>query len=46
MTVEQKSDFHVMTIVSPRKYSLPIYFATDYSAYAKYGIYVSEWKPL
>lgn len=46
VTVDQKSDFHAMTVVSPRKYSLPIYFAPDYSAYAKYGTYVSEWKPL
>ncbi len=44
--VIDKSDFHAITVVNPRHYSLPIYFAPDYSAYKQYGIYTTEWKPL
>ncbi len=46
VTVDRKSDFHAITVVSPRHYSLPIYFAPDYSAYKQYGTYTAEWKPL
>lgn len=44
--VDNKSDFHAITVVTPRHYSLPIYFAPDYSAYAKYGDFIAEWEPL
>lgn len=46
VTVADKSDFHAITVVSDRHYSLPIYFAPDYSAYRQYGEYTAEWKPL
>ncbi len=46
VTVDRKSDFHAITVVNPRHYSLPIYFAPDYSAYKQYGTFTSEWKPL
>ena len=35
-----------MTVVDNRHYSLPIYFAPDYSAYKQYGEFTAEWKPL
>lgn len=44
--VKNKADFHAMTVVSDRHYSLPIYFAPDYSAYKQYGEFTAEWKPL
>ncbi len=44
--VKNKSDFHAMTVVSDRQFSLPIYFAPDYSAYARYGTFAQEWKPM
>lgn len=44
--VKNKSDFHAITFVTDGHYSLPIYFAPDYSAYAKYGTFTTEWKPL
>jgi hexosaminidase len=46
VTVDNKSDFHAMTLVTDRHYSLPIYFAPDYSAYKQYGTFTAEWKPL
>lgn len=46
VTVSNKSDFHAITVVTPRHYSLPIYFAPDYSAYKQYGELTTEWKPL
>lgn len=46
VTVGKKSDFHAITVVNPRHYSLPIYFAPDYSAYKEYGEYAAGWKPL
>ena len=46
VTVAQKSDFHAITVVNQRHYSLPIYFAPDYSAYKEYGEFTTEWKPL
>ena len=33
VTVDDKSDFRAITVVNPRHYSLPIYFAPDYSGY-------------
>ena len=44
--VAQKSDFHAITVVTPRHFSLPVYFAPDYSAYKVYGTYTAGWKPL
>lgn len=44
--VADKSDFHAITLVNNSHYSLPIYFAPDYSAYKQYGIFTAEWKPL
>ncbi len=44
--VKSKSDFHAMTVVNDRQYSLPIHFAPDYSSYAQYGTFAQEWKPL
>ena len=44
--VRNKADFHAMTVVNDRHYSLPIYFAPDYSAYKQYGEFTAEWKPL
>ena len=46
VTVNDKSDFRAITVVNPRHYSLPIYFAPDYSGYKQYGEYTAEWKPL
>ena len=45
VTVDSKSDFRAITEVTPRHASLPIYFAPDYSAYARYGAFLAEWKP-
>lgn len=44
--VADKSDFRAITVVNDRQYSLPIYFAPDYSAYKDYGKFTAEWKPL
>ena len=44
--VADKSDFHAITVVDDGHYSLPIYFAPDYSAYKQYGTFTAEWKPL
>lgn len=41
-----KSDFHAITVLTPRKVSLPVYFAPDYSAYKQYGTLALEWGPL
>ena len=46
VTVADKSDFHAITVVTDTHYSLPIYFAPDYSAYKPYGEFTAEWKPL
>lgn len=44
--VNDKSEFHAITVVGDGHYSLPIYFAPDYSAYKQYGTFTAEWKPL
>lgn len=44
--VDDKSDFHAITVVTDSHYSLPIYFTPDYSAYKPYGTFTAEWKPL
>lgn len=46
VTVASKDDFRALTVVTPTHYSLPIYFAPDYSAYEQFGKYAGEWKPL
>lgn len=46
VTVADKSDFHAITVVTDTHYSLPIYFAPDYSVYKPYGEFTAEWKPL
>ena len=46
VTVDRKSDFHAITVVNDQHYSLPIYFAPDYSAYKQYGEFADEWQPL
>ncbi len=46
VTVASKDDFKAITVVSPTHYSLPIYFAVDYSAYEVYGKHAGEWKQL
>lgn len=43
--VESKNDFRAMTVVSNRHYSLPIYFANDYSQYKEFGQFTDEWRP-
>lgn len=44
--VAEKSNFHAITFKNSRRYSLPIYFAPDYSAYKQYGTFVGEWTPM
>lgn len=44
--VANKSDFRAITVVNERQYSLPIYFAPDYTQYKDYGTFTAEWKPL
>ena len=44
--VDDKSDFHAMTVVGDRLYSLPTYFAPDYSKYKQYGEFTQEWTPM
>ena len=46
VAVDDKSDFHAITVVGDGHYSLPIYFAPDYSTYKQYGTFTAEWKPL
>ncbi|MBD5375582.1 MAG: family 20 glycosylhydrolase [Bacteroides sp.] len=46
VSVDSKSDFHAITVMSPRMMSLPIHFAPDYSAYESYGKMTAEWGPL
>ena len=43
LRVKNKSDFHAMTVVNDRHYSLPIYFAPDYSAYKQYCEFSTDW---
>ena len=46
VTVERKTDFRAITEIDSRHYSLPLYFAPDFSAYKQYGTFVAEWKPV
>lgn len=45
VAVDRKTDFRAITEVNSRHYSLPIYFAPDFSAYKQHGDFVAEWKP-
>lgn len=44
--VDNKSDIRAITAVSHSHYSLPTYFAPDYSKYKQYGVFMTEWNPL
>jgi hexosaminidase len=44
--VARRDDLRAITVVSSTQYSLPLYFAPDYSAYKAYGEYVYAWEPL
>lgn len=46
VVVDNKSDLRAITLVSNSHYSLPTYFAPDYSKYASYGVFATEWKSL
>ena len=46
VTVSKRDDFRAMNVISTTQYSLPLYFAPDYSAYKAYGEYVYGWEPL
>lgn len=46
VNVKSKNDFHAMTVVTPRHYSLPTYSEPDFSAYKQYGQFAENWKPL
>lgn len=45
VTVADKNDFKAITVVSPRHFSLPLYYEPDYSGYEAFGKYVASWKP-
>lgn len=45
VTVDTKNNFHAITVVSNRHYSLPIHFAYNYEDYKQYGEFAAEWKP-
>ena len=46
VTVTDKNDFRAITVVSPRHFSLPVWTAPDYSAWASFGTYTTSWKSL
>ena len=46
VTVAHKSDFMASTYVTQSHYSLPLYTAPDYSAFASFGTFTGDWKPL
>ena len=46
ITVAKRDDLRAITAVSATRYSLPLYFAPDYSAYKAYGEHVFGWEPL
>ena len=45
VTVDDKNNFRAITVINNRHYSLPIYFAYDYSEYKHFGEFSGEWKP-
>lgn len=46
ITLANREDLRAITVVSTTRYSLPLYFAPDYSAYKAYGEHVFAWEPL
>ena len=46
VTLANREDLRAITVVSNTRYSLPLYFAPDYSAYKAYGQHVFDWEPL
>lgn len=46
VTVSQKSDFRSINVLSPQRYSLSTFIRPDYSAWAKLGTFITDWKPL
>ena len=46
ITLDKREDLRAITVVSNTQYSLPLYFAPDYSAYKAYGVHVFSWEPL
>lgn len=46
VTVESKDHFRAITVLSPQRYSLPIYEAPDYTAYKQFGAHTGGWKTL
>lgn len=46
VVVESKDHFRAITVLSPSRYSLPVYEAPDYSAYKQYGVHTGAWKTL
>lgn len=46
VTAARRSDVMAITEVSPTHYSLPLYTAPDYSAYARFGTFTTDWQPL
>ncbi len=46
ITVKNKADLLAITVITPLHYSLPLYTAPDYSAYAHLGTYTASWQPL
>lgn len=46
ITLANREDLRAITVVSGTQYSLPLYFAPDYSAYKAYGEHVFAWEPL
>lgn len=46
VTLANREDLRAITVVSGTRYSLPLYFAPDYSAYKAYGQHVFGWEPL
>ena len=46
ITLANREDLRAITVASNARYSLPLYFAPDYSAYKAYGEHVFGWEPL
>lgn len=46
VTLDNREDLRAITVVSNVRYSLPLYFAPDYSAYKAFGEHVFGWEPL
>ncbi len=46
IVVAKRDDLRAITVVSTTQYSLPLYFAPDYSAYKQFGEHVFGWEPL